>query len=134
MHDAKSSLSRLVKRAASGEEILIAKNGKPMARLTRLSNHKSTALIGAFAGWRRILTPSPRNLSRICDTPNTARYQCTDLGPERRPCADATNAGGHLAAHRQRADRLLIAQARAEGMALATSDDQIRKYRVPTAW
>jgi prevent-host-death family protein len=30
MHDAKSSLSRLVKRAASGEEILIAKNGKPV--------------------------------------------------------------------------------------------------------
>jgi prevent-host-death family protein len=50
MHDAKSSLSRLVKRAASGEEILIAKNGKPMARLTRLSKRKPTALIGAFAG------------------------------------------------------------------------------------
>jgi prevent-host-death family protein len=50
MHDAKSSLSRLVKRAAAGEEILIAKNGKPIARLTRLSNRKSTAPIGAFAG------------------------------------------------------------------------------------
>ena len=50
MHDAKSSLSRLVKRAASGEEILIAKNGKPVARLTRLSSRKSTGLIGAFAG------------------------------------------------------------------------------------
>lgn len=37
-------------RAASGEEILIAKNGKPVARLTRLSNRKSAALIGAFAG------------------------------------------------------------------------------------
>lgn len=50
MHDAKSSLSRLVKRAAAGEEILIAKNGKPVARLTRLANRKATALIGAFAG------------------------------------------------------------------------------------
>ena len=50
MHVAKSSLSRLVKRAASGEEILIAKNGKPIARLTRLSNRKPTGLIGAFAG------------------------------------------------------------------------------------
>jgi len=50
MHDAKGSLSRLVKRAASGEEILIANNGKPVARLTRLSNRKSTARIGAFAG------------------------------------------------------------------------------------
>ena len=50
MHDAKSSLSRLVKRAASGEEILIARNGKPVARLTRLSSRKSSALVGAFAG------------------------------------------------------------------------------------
>ena len=36
--------------------------------------------------------------------------------------------------HRDPFDRLLIAQARAEGMALATSDGQIRKYRVPMAW
>jgi prevent-host-death family protein len=50
MHDAKSSLSRLVTRAASGEDIVIAKNGKPVARLTRLANRKSAALIGAFAG------------------------------------------------------------------------------------
>ena len=50
MHDAKSNLSRLVKRAASGEDILIGSNGTPVARLTRLSNRKSTTLIGAFAG------------------------------------------------------------------------------------
>ena len=36
--------------------------------------------------------------------------------------------------HRDSFDRLLIAQARAEGMALATADDQIRKYRVSMAW
>jgi prevent-host-death family protein len=37
MHEAKSSLSRLVKRAAAGEEIVIANHGKPVARLTRLA-------------------------------------------------------------------------------------------------
>ena len=36
--------------------------------------------------------------------------------------------------HRDPFDRLLIAQARAEGMALATADGQIRKYRVSVAW
>jgi antitoxin (DNA-binding transcriptional repressor) of toxin-antitoxin stability system len=36
MHDAKSSLSRLVKRAASGEKILIANHGKPVALLSRI--------------------------------------------------------------------------------------------------
>jgi len=34
MREAKSSLSRLVKRAAAGEEIVIANHGKPVARLT----------------------------------------------------------------------------------------------------
>jgi prevent-host-death family protein len=50
MHDAKSSLSRLVKRAAAGEEILIAKNGRPLVRLTRLKSPDSATLLGAFAG------------------------------------------------------------------------------------
>ena len=36
--------------------------------------------------------------------------------------------------HRDPFDRLLIAQARAEGMVLATADAQMSKYRVPMAW
>ena len=50
MHDAKSSLSRLVKRAAAGEDILIAKNGKPVARLTRIAGRPSKSMLGIFAG------------------------------------------------------------------------------------
>ena len=37
LYDAKTHLSQLVERAASGEEIIIAKAGKPMAKLTALS-------------------------------------------------------------------------------------------------
>lgn len=33
LHEAKTHLSRLVDRAAAGEEIVIAKAGKPMAKL-----------------------------------------------------------------------------------------------------
>jgi prevent-host-death family protein len=33
MHQAKSSLSRLVARALDGEEIVIARNGEPLVRL-----------------------------------------------------------------------------------------------------
>jgi prevent-host-death family protein len=33
LYDAKTNLSKLVERAASGEEIIIAKAGKPKARL-----------------------------------------------------------------------------------------------------
>ena len=33
MHQAKSSLSRLVERALAGEEVVIARNGEPLVRL-----------------------------------------------------------------------------------------------------
>ncbi len=37
VHEAKTHLSRLLERVAAGEEILISKAGKPMAKLTPLS-------------------------------------------------------------------------------------------------
>lgn len=33
IHDAKSQLSKLLEKAAAGEEVIIAKAGKPVARL-----------------------------------------------------------------------------------------------------
>ncbi len=37
MHEAKTQLSQLLERAKAGEEIIIAKNGKPYARLCPLT-------------------------------------------------------------------------------------------------
>ena len=39
IHEAKTHLSRLVEQACAGEEIIIAKAGKPMARLVPLARH-----------------------------------------------------------------------------------------------
>jgi prevent-host-death family protein len=36
IHQAKTHLSRLLERVAAGEDIVIAKSGKPIARLTQL--------------------------------------------------------------------------------------------------
>ena len=36
IYEAKTQLSRLVDQAAAGEEIIIARGGKPVARLSRL--------------------------------------------------------------------------------------------------
>jgi prevent-host-death family protein len=41
MHDAKSNLSRLVDRVAAGGEVVIAKAGKPAARLVPLAGSVS---------------------------------------------------------------------------------------------
>jgi antitoxin (DNA-binding transcriptional repressor) of toxin-antitoxin stability system len=50
MHDAKSSLSRLAKRAAAGEDIVIARNGKPMALLTRVPVRRRSTPLAVFKG------------------------------------------------------------------------------------
>jgi prevent-host-death family protein len=42
IHEAKAHLSRLVERAAGGEEIVIARAGKPIARLVGLSTNKTS--------------------------------------------------------------------------------------------
>lgn len=41
IHEAKTHLSRFVDQAAAGEEILIARAGKPVARLVALDSDKN---------------------------------------------------------------------------------------------
>ena len=50
LYEAKSSLSRLVDRAAAGEEIIIAKAGKPMAKLIALSRRGKRRTPGGWKG------------------------------------------------------------------------------------
>ncbi len=40
VHDAKTHFSRLLERAHAGEEIILAKSGKPYAKLVPLDTHK----------------------------------------------------------------------------------------------
>jgi prevent-host-death family protein len=50
IHAAKTQLSRLVEDAAKGEEIVIAKAGKPVARLMPLVDVKRQRRLGVLAG------------------------------------------------------------------------------------
>ncbi|MEW5890925.1 MAG: type II toxin-antitoxin system prevent-host-death family antitoxin [Pseudomonadota bacterium] len=43
VHDAKTHLSRLIERAHKGEEIILAKAGKPYAKLVPLEPRKARA-------------------------------------------------------------------------------------------
>jgi prevent-host-death family protein len=47
IHYAKTHLSRLLAKVAIGEEVIIAKSGKPMAKLSRV--HSSKKRVGGFA-------------------------------------------------------------------------------------
>jgi len=50
IHAAKTHLSRLVEEAAAGEEIVIAKAGKPLARLCPLEQPKQRRVLGRLRG------------------------------------------------------------------------------------
>ena len=55
MHEAKTKLSLLVERAELGEDIVIARNGKPVARLTPVASTSSIESVrGAWRGRVRI--------------------------------------------------------------------------------
>ena len=50
MHEAKTKLSQLVERAEAGEDIVIARNGTPVARLVPLARANSMAAVHGI--WR----------------------------------------------------------------------------------
>ena len=59
VHAAKTHLSRLLDEAAAGEEIIIAKNGKPMAKLTVImpAEEPKKRKLGQ---WAHLMTPEER--------------------------------------------------------------------------
>jgi prevent-host-death family protein len=50
IHEAKTHLSRLLERVASGEEIVIAKAGKPVARLVPIMGKAEPRPLGFVKG------------------------------------------------------------------------------------
>jgi prevent-host-death family protein len=57
MHEAKTKLSQLVERAEAGEEIVIARNGKPVARIVPVAATSSLATVrGAWRDRVRMAT------------------------------------------------------------------------------
>ena len=55
VHEAKTHLSRLLDRAHAGEEIIIAKNGEPYARLVPLPGRRPRRQPGTLAGSARMM-------------------------------------------------------------------------------
>ncbi|MEE3625188.1 type II toxin-antitoxin system Phd/YefM family antitoxin [Nitrospirillum sp. BR 11752] len=72
LYDAKTHLSQLVERAAAGEEIVIAKAGRPMARLVPLASTATPRVPGLWKGKIRIGSdfdaPLPEEIARAFGT------------------------------------------------------------------
>ena len=54
VYEAKTQLSKLIDRAAAGEDVIIGRNGKPVARLTRLQEERRPIRFGVLRSKLRI--------------------------------------------------------------------------------
>lgn len=54
IYEAKTRLSQLVDKAAAGEDVLVARNGKPLVRMTRIDATKRPIRFGVLKGKVRI--------------------------------------------------------------------------------
>ena len=54
IHQAKTQLSRLVERAEAGEEIIIARSGKPIAKLVPIGPTEERRVLGRMKGQFRV--------------------------------------------------------------------------------
>ena len=76
LYDAKTNLSALVEEAAGGEEIVIAKNGKPKARLVALAPvaDRPRRVAGLYKGRIQIAddfdAPWPEDIRRALEGEN----------------------------------------------------------------
>jgi prevent-host-death family protein len=50
VHEAKTNLSKLIKRASAGEEIIIARGDTPVAKLVSIGNSKEERVPGMLKG------------------------------------------------------------------------------------
>ena len=54
IHQAKTHLSRYLKRVAEGEIIILCKNGEPVAQITPLPKKSEKGILGAAKGIGRV--------------------------------------------------------------------------------
>jgi prevent-host-death family protein len=65
IHEAKTHLSRLIEDVASGNEFLIAKGGRPMARLVPLGRDDMPRRVGLLKGKLRIADDFERSFDAL---------------------------------------------------------------------
>jgi prevent-host-death family protein len=74
LYEAKTNLSRLVEEAAKGNEIVIAKNGVPLARLVSATSKPKKRRLGASNHRFVELCPAKLPMQRLPKSLKTAKF------------------------------------------------------------
>ena len=80
IHEAKTHLSRLVERVQAGEEIIIAKAGKPAARLVPIEGARRPVKIGGL----KSSSPVPEDFNTMFESEIEALFAGTPAAASRK--------------------------------------------------
>lgn len=137
MHEAKTKLSPLDERVEAGEDIVIARNGKPVARLVPVPATSPLAAVqGALRGRARLAEDFAikRSLGKLEVPRGVPRAPARRRGAHPAGQRRARGRGRQPRHHRDPFDRVLVAQAALETAALVSRDDALRAYGVTLVW
>jgi len=149
IHEAKTQFSKLIARVETGEEIVIARDGAPVARLVsvrqpvaerlslsarrQIGDSRNEVYLSAASVWEMAIK---RRLGKLPLPESVASYVTRRLETDN--VTTLSVRVDHAAAvealellHRDPFDRLLIVQARHEGLRLLTVDTQVLAYGNP---
>jgi len=138
---AKTDLSKLLARVEAGEDVEIARAGVPVARFVRIDPSQRPGP-GSSARTVRSRTRSrSRRISSSATTTSTrcstATHEAAARHPDRAVAAPRLTDRAGIRARGGRGgpfDRLLIAQARCEGLTIVTADRRFTEYDVPVVY
>jgi prevent-host-death family protein len=133
VHEAKAHLSRLLEQAHGEQEIILARAGKPYARLMPLAKEPVRRTPGRLAAWPDASTTHSSNrcpprswMPGRGASAVASRHARAALVVQQRQASfthqHAVRAGGYRLEHRDPFDRMLAAQSELEAIALVTND------------
>ncbi len=126
--DVEGPLARLVERAAGGEDLILGKNGVPMAKLMPLpQDERPRRPSGALQVIGMDPDKARKDKLRILGTPTVA-LQKSGCSPRPIDPGDAELAGGLDWGHDDPSDRMLVAQAPSLWLALVHADTRIQVF------
>ncbi|WP_147094469.1 type II toxin-antitoxin system Phd/YefM family antitoxin [Nitrosococcus oceani] len=76
IHEAKAHLPKLLQKVLEGEEIIIAKDNRPIPKLVLLEEQKSKHRLESTPLVSILISMRPWRISRNTGSANSARYPC----------------------------------------------------------
>jgi prevent-host-death family protein len=132
IHEAKTRLSKLLRQVSQGEPFIIAKAGRPIAKVVAIDSPEPSQAqrLGFLAGEIEV----PVDFDRMGEAEIAASFGLVDnpANTELAITSQHAIATTHLPPiHKDPFDRLLVAQAESEGILLLTADEVVARYPGP---